>query len=81
MKRKKRIIGNFDDAVLSSAEVKKCELIGIISGQSDRFGDKLLDFMDEYHLANLQQATLGQLESFVKVHCSRARQQISHREM
>ena len=40
-------------------------LITIISEASDRTGDKLLAFMDKYHLTNLQEATEAQLESFI----------------
>ena len=41
------------------------ELVGMISHHSDKYGDRLLEFMDTYHLASLQQATVLQLREFV----------------
>lgn len=40
-------------------------LIQIISDASDRYGDKLLAFLDKYHLAGLKDATEEQLETFI----------------
>ena len=40
-------------------------LIQVISDASDRHGDKLLAFMDKYHLVSLQEATEAQLEAFI----------------
>ena len=42
------------------------ELIEIIASKSDRYGDKLLAFMDKYSLGNLQQATAAQLREFIQ---------------
>lgn len=44
----------------------KDELIQIISNKSNRYGDKLLAFMDKYSLDNLQQATIPQLKEFIQ---------------
>ena len=40
-------------------------LITVIHDASDRYGDKLIAFMDKYHLTNLQEATEAQLEAFI----------------
>ena len=40
-------------------------LIQVISDASDHYGDKLLAFMDKYHLISLQEATEAQLEAFI----------------
>ena len=42
------------------------ELIEIIASKSDRYGDKLIAFMDKYSLGNLQQATISQLKEFIQ---------------
>lgn len=42
------------------------ELIQIIASKSDRYGDKLIAFMDKYSLSNLQQATIPQLKEFIQ---------------
>ena len=42
------------------------ELIKIIASKSDRYGDKLIAFMDKYSLSNLQQATIPQLKEFIQ---------------
>lgn len=47
----------------------KDELINVISSQSNRYGDKLIDFMDTYGLINLQQATVQQLREYVSAKC------------
>lgn len=44
----------------------KSDLIDIISSQSDRYGDKLLDFLDKNHLTCLQDATVEQLQNYIK---------------
>lgn len=44
----------------------KTELIKIISAASDRYGDKLIDFMDKYDLQNLAQATADQLKKYIE---------------
>ena len=43
----------------------KDELIMYISKQSNRYGNKLLDFMDRYGLTNLQEATVAQLSEYI----------------
>ena len=40
-------------------------LIKQISNCSDRRGDKLIDFMNQYHLDNLQSATVEQLKEYI----------------
>ena len=40
-------------------------LIQIISDASDKYGDKLLAFLDKYHLIGLKDATEEQLEAFI----------------
>ena len=42
------------------------ELIGIISRASSRYGDKLLDFMDRYHLHGLIEATEEQAREYIE---------------
>ena len=42
------------------------ELIGIISRASDRYGDKLLDFMERYHLRGLCDATPEQAREYIR---------------
>ena len=41
------------------------QLIEIISSQCDRYGDKLLEFMDMYKLTCLQEATTEQLGEYI----------------
>ena len=40
-------------------------LIQTISDASDKYGNKLIEFMDKYHLVGLKDATIEQLESFI----------------
>lgn len=40
-------------------------LIRIISDASDKRGDKLLAFLDKYHLVGLKDATKAQLKAFI----------------
>ena len=47
---------------------EKDRLIETISRASDPYGDKLVDFMDQYHLINLQSATVEQLKAYIKTH-------------
>lgn len=44
---------------------EKENLIFFISRRSSRFGDRLIDFMEKYHLINLQQATVAQLRAYI----------------
>ena len=43
----------------------KDELIKAISSQSDRYGDKLLEFMDMNNLICLKDATVDQLQEYI----------------
>lgn len=40
-------------------------LIQIISQASDRYGDRLLDFLERYHLPGLMFATTEQLQEYI----------------
>lgn len=42
------------------------ELIDIISSKSDRYGDKLIDFLNKNNLTGLQEATIEQLQNYIK---------------
>ena len=42
------------------------ELIGIISRASNRYGDKLIDFMERYHLHGLMEATEAQALEYIR---------------
>lgn len=42
-------------------------LIHIISQASSRYGDRLIDFLERYHLSGLIEATTEQLEEYIKV--------------
>ena len=44
----------------------KDELIMFISERSSRYRDKLIDFMYQYKLTNLQQATVEQLKEYIQ---------------
>lgn len=43
----------------------KDELINIISSKSDRYGDKLIDFLDKNNLMSLQDSTVEQLQNYM----------------
>jgi hypothetical protein len=43
----------------------KDELINIISSKSDRYGDKLIDFLDRNNLISLKDATVEQLQNYI----------------
>lgn len=45
---------------------RKDQLIKIISAASNRYGDKLVDFMERYNLPNLMSATAAQLAEYIK---------------
>ena len=57
-------------------EAEKSKLIQYISDRSDRYGDKLLEFMDLYHLHNLQSATVAQLREYINTHLSNNEQSL-----
>lgn len=44
----------------------KSDLIDIISSKSDRYGDKLIDFLNKNNLTCLQEATIEQLQNYIK---------------
>lgn len=46
--------------------MNKSRLISIISNASNKYGDKLVDFMDKYNLYNLQSATEEQLQEYIE---------------
>ena len=50
-----------------SEDKRKSELIRQISIVSDRYGDKLLDFMSKYGLRGLAEAETWMLEDYVKL--------------
>lgn len=49
-------------------ESEKSKLIRYISDRSNRYGDKLIEFMDTYNLVKLQDATEAQLYDFIATH-------------
>jgi|GEM_PF-4507933 len=75
MKLKKCTINNSQAAQVmrnpqsALEQQEKSRLIEIISRQSSRYGDKLIDFMDTYRLDNLQSATVEQLRVYVATRC------------
>ena len=46
----------------------KDEFIMEIHNMSDRYGDKFIEFMNEYGLTNLQEATKKQLQEYIDNH-------------
>ena len=54
--------------VVNVDEAQKNDLIMFLSNQSDRYGDKLIDFMEVYDLINLQEATVTQLREYITTH-------------
>lgn len=57
MKRRKHLL---------KTDTKKSQLIKVISTASDRYGDKLLDFMETYQLTGLNNASTMQLEEYIE---------------
>ena len=51
---------------LSKETLDKSNLIKVISRSIDRYGDKLLDFMIEYKINGLNQASKCQLEEYIE---------------
>ena len=49
---------------------EKDNLIKIISQQSDRYGDKLIHFMDLNQINSLSEATVEQLRAYVMRYCN-----------
>lgn len=45
--------------------MEKYKLITKLSQMSNKYGDKLIDFMNRYNLNNLQQATVEQLKEYL----------------
>lgn len=56
---------------ISKRYAKTDKLINVISRSSSRYGDKLLDFMDQYKLNGLKDARAKQLEEYIKNNNSR----------
>lgn len=54
-------------------DLNKSGLIELISRNSNNRGDKLLEFMDLYHLHNLQSATEDQLREYIQTHLTQCR--------
>lgn len=50
----------------NSNVLKQSQLIQIISDRSDRYGNMLLDFMSQYNLMSLREATVEQLSEYIK---------------
>jgi len=51
---------------ISLESIQKDRLIKIISKSGNRYGDKLLDFMEQYKLSGLNKANTKQLEEYIK---------------
>jgi len=51
---------------ISKRTTQEDRLIKVISKSSSRYGDKLLDFMDQYKLNGLKDANAKQLEEYIK---------------
>ena len=51
---------------ISKRTLKTDRLIKIISKSSSRYGDKLLDFMEQYKLNGLKDASKKQLEEYIE---------------
>lgn len=61
-------IANCDTKHLKNGKTKD-ELISTISRACEtKYGEKLVDFMEKYHLINLQQATVRQLQEYIQNH-------------
>lgn len=46
----------------------KSKLIKYISSKSNRYGDKLVDFLTMYNLTGLIDATVEQLSEYIRLH-------------
>ena len=64
MKYKNCIIGT----EFEKNAVEKQNLIRFISDHSDKYGDKLIEFMDLFHLRALSTATVPQLREYIMTH-------------
>jgi len=51
---------------VSKSADQKDRFIKVISKSSSRYGDKLLDFMEQYKLNGLKDANAKQLEEYIK---------------
>ena len=58
-KRKTCCVGNKD-------KFSKWDLIDLISNCSNKYGDKLAEFLGMYHLCGLREATEEQLSEYIK---------------
>ena len=52
-------VGNTD-------KLSKWDLIDLISNNSSKYGDKLIEFLGMYHLYGLREATKEQLNEYIK---------------
>ena len=50
-------------------EIEQLNLIKLIHNQNKRGEDKLLEFMNLYHLSSLRDATVEQLREYAATHC------------
>ena len=55
----------------SDVESEKHRLIKMISDCSNKYGDKLVEFLNLYHLYGLSTATVPQLREYVLTHLQR----------
>lgn len=59
---------NCPKSALKEKTKTKNELIMEIHNLSNRYGDKFIEFMNEYGLTNLQEATKKQLQEYIDNH-------------
>ena len=64
----RKIQANKLKQILVDEEAEKSKMIKFLYACSTAYNDKLLDFMDEYHLDNLCCATFAQLKEYVAKH-------------
>jgi len=51
---------------ISKSITQRDRMIKVISKSSSKYGDKLLDFMEQYKLSGLQDASIEQLKEYIK---------------
>lgn len=44
-------------------------LVDVISKKSDKYGDKLVDFMEKYNVSGLSEASVDQLHDYIMTYC------------
>ena len=69
MKLKTCTVKNEPNHLAQTIEMQKSDLINFLSNRSNRYGDKLIDFMETYDLLSLQDATVAQLQEYIALHC------------